>query len=101
MGGAFGSCHILDVPLVFGNFGAGLALLLMGDTPPPEAAALSRPMRTAWTSFAADGDPGWPAVDFEQPALGWGVGAEWTVHATSSNRCLSEDRIVDTESVRL
>ena len=35
MGGAFGSCHILDVPLVFGNFGAGLALLLMSDTPQP------------------------------------------------------------------
>ena len=22
-------------------------------------------MRTAWTSFAADGDPGWPAYDNE------------------------------------
>jgi para-nitrobenzyl esterase len=65
MGGAFGSCHTLDVPLVFGNFGAGLALLLMTDTPPPEAAVLSGRMRTAWTSFAADGDPGWPAYDDE------------------------------------
>jgi para-nitrobenzyl esterase len=65
MDGALGSCHVLDVPLVFGNFSAGMALLLMGDTPPPEAAALSGRMRTAWTSFAADGDPGWPAYDNE------------------------------------
>ncbi|MEN3266078.1 carboxylesterase family protein [Pseudonocardia sp.] len=65
MDGALGSCHILDVPLVFGNFGVGMALLVMGDAAPPEAAALSERMRTAWTSFAADGDPGWPAYDNE------------------------------------
>jgi para-nitrobenzyl esterase len=59
MGGAFGACHGLDVPLVFGNLTAGQPAMLIGD-PTPEAAALSAQMRTAWTAFAADGDPGWP-----------------------------------------
>jgi para-nitrobenzyl esterase len=63
MNGALGACHVLDVPLVFGNLSAGMALLLMDDTPPPEGAALSARMRTAWTSFATDGNPGWPTYD--------------------------------------
>lgn len=34
---------------------------LLGDPPPDDAAAVSRAMHEAWTRFAADGDPGWPA----------------------------------------
>ena len=63
MGGAFGACHGLDVPLVFGNLDRGQPAMLIGDPPPPEAEALSAAMRAAWTSFAAHGDPGWPAYD--------------------------------------
>jgi para-nitrobenzyl esterase len=62
MGGGFGACHGLDVPLVFGNLTAGQPAMLIGD-PTPQAAALSEQMRIAWTTFATDGDPGWPALD--------------------------------------
>ncbi|MFI6686953.1 carboxylesterase/lipase family protein [Streptomyces sp. NPDC050485] len=66
MGGALGACHGLDVPLVFGNLDRGRTALLIGDGPSPEAEALSTRMRAAWTAFAADGDPGWPAYDTER-----------------------------------
>jgi para-nitrobenzyl esterase len=62
MGGRFGACHGLDVPLVFGNLTAGQPATLIGE-PTPEAVALSERMRTAWTGFATDGDPGWPTYD--------------------------------------
>ena len=62
MGGVLGACHGLDVPLVFGNLTLGQPAMLIGD-PTPEAAALSEQMRNAWTAFATDGDPGWPAYD--------------------------------------
>jgi len=68
MGGALGACHGLDVPLVFGNLDRGQPAMLIGETPSPEAEALSTQMRTAWASFAAHGDPGWPAYDTDRRA---------------------------------
>jgi para-nitrobenzyl esterase len=62
MGGMFGACHGLDVPLVFGNLTAGQPAMLIGD-PTPEAAAMSDQMREAWMAFATTGDPGWPPHD--------------------------------------
>jgi para-nitrobenzyl esterase len=62
MGGTFGACHGLDVPLVFGNLTAGQAALLIGD-PTPEAVGLSAQLRSAWTAFATYGDPGWPGFE--------------------------------------
>ncbi|MFD7898546.1 carboxylesterase/lipase family protein [Streptomyces sp. NPDC059743] len=52
-----GSPHGADVPLVFNTFGAGP----FGGEPTQEEKDLSARMRTAWTSFAAVGDPGWAA----------------------------------------
>ncbi|MFB7619983.1 carboxylesterase/lipase family protein [Kitasatospora sp. NPDC056181] len=66
LGGALGACHGLDVPLVFGNLSSGQPALLIGEDPSPEAEELSARIRTAWTAFAADGDPGWPAYDVRQ-----------------------------------
>ena len=66
MGGTLGACHGLDIPLVFGNLSSGQPALLIGETPSAEAEALSSRIRAAWTGFAADGDPGWPAYDTEQ-----------------------------------
>jgi para-nitrobenzyl esterase len=66
MDGALGACHGLDIPLVFGNLSSGQPALLIGETPSAEAEALSARIRAAWTAFAADGDPGWPAYDAEQ-----------------------------------
>jgi para-nitrobenzyl esterase len=62
MGGMFGACHGLDVPLVFGNLGLGQPATLIG-APTPEAEALAQQMQSAWTDFAATGDPGWHAYD--------------------------------------
>lgn len=66
LGGALGACHGLDVPLVFGNLDSGQPATLIGQPPSAEAEALSAQMRTAWTSFAAHGDPGWPGYDTDQ-----------------------------------
>ncbi|WP_329544875.1 carboxylesterase family protein [Streptomyces sp. NBC_01356] len=63
MGGVFGACHGLDVPLVFGNLSDSHAAMLIGETPTPEAEALSAHIRNALTAFATHGDPGWPAYD--------------------------------------
>ncbi|MER7683550.1 carboxylesterase family protein [Streptomyces sp. NPDC097610] len=66
-GGVLGACHGLDIPLLFGTFGADLGMLLFdGAGPSPEAEALSSRFRTSWTAFAATGDPGWPAFDGER-----------------------------------
>ena len=66
LGGAFGACHGLDVPLVFGNLDRGGPAALIGDPPPAEAEALSAQMRAAWVAFATGGDPGWPEYDADQ-----------------------------------
>lgn len=66
-GGALGACHGLDVPLTFGVYdGNGLGTMLIGPTPSPETEALSARIRSAWTAFAATGDPGWPSYDPER-----------------------------------
>lgn len=59
MGGVFGACHGLDVPLVFGNLTQGQPAVLIGEVT-PVAEAVSAQMREAWTAFATTGDPGWP-----------------------------------------
>jgi para-nitrobenzyl esterase len=66
LGGALGACHGLDVPLVFGNLSSGHPGMLIGDPAPAEAQELSARIRAAWTAFAADGDPGWPAYEAGQ-----------------------------------
>jgi para-nitrobenzyl esterase len=60
--GVLGACHGLDVPLVFGNLTSGQPAMLLGDDL-TEAEILSAQLRGAWTRFATDGDPGWPAYD--------------------------------------
>jgi para-nitrobenzyl esterase len=61
-GGVLGACHGLDVPLLFGTFGADIGLMVFaGGAPTPEAEALSARFRASWTAFARTGDPGWPA----------------------------------------
>ncbi|HEX3963557.1 MAG TPA: carboxylesterase family protein [Trebonia sp.] len=65
-GGILGACHGLDGPLVFGNLDEGFAARLIGPAPYPAAEEVSAHFRTAWTRFAATGDPGWPAYDRHQ-----------------------------------
>jgi para-nitrobenzyl esterase len=63
--GPFGACHALDVPLVFGAAGEGLGLALLGESTPAGYVTLGDTMRREWLSFAATGDPGWPAYGTE------------------------------------
>ncbi|MFJ9696989.1 carboxylesterase/lipase family protein [Kitasatospora sp. NPDC101183] len=63
LGGVLGACHGLDVPLSFGTLDAPTARQFLGDPPPPAATEVSREIRRAWVSFAATGDPGWPAYE--------------------------------------
>ena len=44
----------------------GVRKLLIGEGPNAEAETLSARMRSAWTTFAASGDPGWIAYDTRQ-----------------------------------
>jgi para-nitrobenzyl esterase len=66
MGGAFGACHGLDVPLVFGTLDRGQPAVLIGSPPSAEAEAVSAQMRSAWTAFATHGAPGWPGYDLAE-----------------------------------
>ncbi|HEY5978804.1 MAG TPA: carboxylesterase family protein [Microlunatus sp.] len=66
LGGIFGACHGLDVPLVFGNLDRGQPAMLIGESPAPEAEAMSAQMLRAWAAFAHRGDPGWPAYDTDR-----------------------------------
>lgn len=61
MGGIFGACHGLDLPLAFGTPDSPTGRSFLGDTPPPEVARVSAELQTAWVRFAVTGDPGWPA----------------------------------------
>lgn len=91
LGGRFGATHGLDVPFAFGNPRAMEPFLhavpvlplarrvprlgrgVPGTFPTPAAAALSRRMVAAWTSFAAAGDPGWPGLGPDgTPVHVWG-----------------------------
>jgi para-nitrobenzyl esterase len=57
--------HGVDIPFVFGNGDSRYAARFLGSPPHPDFGPLSELMRTAWTAFAATGDPGWPAFDLE------------------------------------
>nr|BFD88828.1 carboxylesterase family protein [Kitasatospora sp. Xyl93] len=63
LGGVFGACHGLDVPLAFGSLDSPMARQVLGDQPPEEVVRLSAELREAWVRFATTGDPGWPAFD--------------------------------------
>ena len=65
MGGVLGACHGLDVPLVLGNLTSGQPAMLLGDDL-AAAEVVSAQMRAAWTTFATDGDPGWPGYDRDE-----------------------------------
>ncbi|MFJ2867507.1 carboxylesterase/lipase family protein [Kitasatospora sp. NPDC087314] len=65
LGGVLGACHSLDVPLAFGTLDSPIGRQLLGDTPSPEARAVSAELHRAWVAFATTGDPGWPAFQAE------------------------------------
>src|SRR5689334_2818163 len=66
--GPFGACHALDIPLVFGAYGEGIAAMLTGTEPPAEFTALGDLMRGEWLRFASCGAPGWQPYGTEHRA---------------------------------
>ncbi|RKT19785.1 carboxylesterase type B [Streptomyces sp. 1114.5] len=66
MGGLFGACHGLDVPLAFGSLDSPIGRHFLGEPPAPEAVRLSRELQQGWVRFVTTGDPGWAAFDPEQ-----------------------------------
>ncbi|GAB3678450.1 carboxylesterase family protein [Saccharopolyspora tripterygii] len=64
--GAFGACHGLDVPFTFGAAETWVGVPMFGDEVPPDFETLSSALRDAWVSFAAHGDPGWPAYSLPE-----------------------------------
>ncbi len=83
LGGLLGSCHVLEIPFVFGTLSLpGVDQLAGGG---PEAEALSAAMQDAWAAFARTGDPSsagvgdWPPYDPSRRAtmiLGPQIGVE-------------------------
>jgi para-nitrobenzyl esterase len=65
-GGLLRACHGLDGPLLFGTYDAHLGPVAIGPEHTVEARVLTSQIRTAWTSFATTGDPGWPVYDSRQ-----------------------------------
>ncbi|GII59354.1 carboxylic ester hydrolase [Planotetraspora thailandica] len=66
-GPALGAGHGIDLPFVFGNATTRPAARFLGSPPPAEFSGLSQRVRSAWTSFAATGDPGWPQFSPDEP----------------------------------
>ncbi|MFD3928707.1 carboxylesterase/lipase family protein [Streptomyces sp. NPDC058614] len=94
MGGVFGACHGLDVPLVFGNLSDSQAAMLIGETPTPEAEALSAHIRGALTAFATHGDPGWPAYDPAQRLVQlFDTSSTVTTYPEEESRVLWQDHV--------
>ncbi|MCC5574785.1 carboxylesterase/lipase family protein [Microtetraspora sp. AC03309] len=63
--GPIGAAHGVDIPFVFGLPDTPYAARFLGSPPPADFTTLSEQIRTAWVSFAATGDPGWPPFDTE------------------------------------
>lgn len=56
-GSAYGACHCLELPLLFGDAAAWRGAAMLGTRPLSVADGLGRRMRAAWTGFARSGDP--------------------------------------------
>jgi para-nitrobenzyl esterase len=58
---ALGACHCLDIPFMFGTWGAWGNASMMAGADAAAVETLSADMMRRWTGFAADGDPGFAA----------------------------------------
>jgi para-nitrobenzyl esterase len=63
--GFLGACHGLDLPLTFDNTTSPMAFGILGGERPSGFEKISDSIITTWTSFAYDGDAGWPQFDEE------------------------------------
>ncbi|GHH30039.1 carboxylic ester hydrolase [Lentzea cavernae] len=86
----FRACHGIDVPLVFGTIDRGQAAAVLGEIT-PEAHEVSARMRAAWTGFAADGDPGWPAYSADRLTRVFDAEDSVTVYPHERSRLIWQD----------
>ncbi|MFE1786909.1 carboxylesterase/lipase family protein [Streptomyces sp. NPDC059525] len=90
-GHALGAAHGIDVPFTFGNPNTRYAALFLGSPPPADFADLSERLRTAWTSFARTGDPGWPRFTPDQPTTRiWNLPPTDTAYPLEASRQIWE-----------
>ncbi|MBB2915400.1 para-nitrobenzyl esterase [Streptosporangium becharense] len=87
--GPVGAAHGIDLPFVFGLPDTRYAARFLGSPPPADFATLSGRIRTAWISFAATGDPGWPPYDVET-----GHTRIWNTHPLDTGYPLPDSRRV-------
>ena len=97
--GAFGACHALEMPFVFGTLDAPTQDKFAGSG--PEAEALATNMMDSWLAFARTGNPShpgvgtWPSVEAEvRPIMVFG--RESGVESDP----LSEERVAVEQFVR-
>jgi para-nitrobenzyl esterase len=62
--GWYGASHTMEIPFVFGTFGAPGVRAFLGDIT-PAMEGLSQHMQDAWVAFAHSGRADWPACDGE------------------------------------
>ncbi|WP_432584632.1 carboxylesterase family protein [Streptomyces sp. HD1123-B1] len=90
-GPTLGAAHGTDVPFVFGNATSRYAARFLGSSPPAGFDDLSGQLRTAWTSFAATGDPGWPCFSLNQPTTRlWDIPPTDTAYPLEASRQIWE-----------
>ncbi|MFJ7071353.1 carboxylesterase/lipase family protein [Streptomyces sp. NPDC098781] len=75
---ALGACHALELGFVFDTLDEPGTRALTGDAAP---SALAAAMHTAWTDFAAKGDPGWDEWSEERPVMTFGAEGSRVVRA--------------------
>jgi para-nitrobenzyl esterase len=81
------ACHALEIPFVFDTLDAGPTQMLgelLGDRPPQELASA---MHSAWVSFIAGGDAGWPEYE---------VGRRDTMRFDTVSRVVADPRAAET-----
>ncbi|HEX6345253.1 carboxylesterase/lipase family protein [Umezawaea sp.] len=89
-GGALGACHVLEIPFVFDNLDDP-ALTAITDGRAPQG--LADAVHGAWVSFAANGDPGWPAYRPDhRVAMRFDTVSATTVDDRADERLLWEGR---------
>jgi len=100
LGGAFGSCHGLDIPFVFGTVQDPAVQPYSGSG--SVAMALSEAMQQAWIAFARSGDPScdalgeWPPYDTtDRPTMVLGPGCGVESDPRAPERAIWEDVGVD------
>ncbi len=95
--GALGSCHVLEIPFVFGVLDNPGAEMIFGGVASPELQELARRMQDAWLAFARTGDPGhddlphWPAANTtDRPAMRFDLTRELLLDHDGDQRVLWE-----------